>query len=320
MIFRQATRRLTAAFTAILLLLFGAFALGIYFFVTGTFDYDTVAGNGAEAVDAAEQGFVTLRTAIVVCYLVLLVIVPVMSYIMARLVLAPVRRSYEKQQAFVDDASHEFRTPLAIIQGELELAISRPRTPLEYERAIVTTLEEVEHLTTLTGDLLLLTRGSEAELQSAFTPVDISEVTRKAVRSSAAAAQISIEGGVQHSVLGSEHLLIRALGNVLDNATKFADTGTPIEVKVGARGDKIQITIRDHGPGMTPETLNHVFDRFWRAEESRSLPGHGLGLALVRQICVAHHGSISIESVPGHGTTVSVVLPAIRKPSDGDGT
>ena len=309
MIFRQATRRLTAAFTAILLMLFAGFALGIYFFVTGTFDYDTVASNGIEAVDAAEQGFATLRTALIVGYLVLLVIVPILSFGMARLVLAPVRRSYDRQQAFVDDASHEFRTPLAIIQGELELALTRRRTPSEYETAITTSLDEVEHLTALTGDLLLLARGNDTELRSAFTPVDMSSIVRKAVGASGAHVNVTTRDGEEPVVLGAEDLLIRAVGNVLDNAAKFSGESKPISLDLHSRGDKIHLDIRDEGPGMTSATLDHIFDRFWRAEESRTLPGHGLGLALVKQICVAHHGSISVDSALGHGTTVKIVLP-----------
>lgn len=309
MIFRQATRRLTAAFTGILLLLFGGFALGIYLFVTGTFDYDLVASNGVEAIGAAEQGFATLRTALIAGYLGLLVIVPVLSYAMARLVLTPVRRSYERQQAFVDDASHEFRTPLAIIQGELELAVSRQRSAAEYEAAIATALDEVDHLSTLTGDLLLLARGSDAELRATFASVDLASIVTKAVRTAGSNVPLTIGDGEPYAVFGSDDLLLRALGNVLDNARKFSGPDIPVSVTLQHRGDRIQIEIRDEGPGMTPNTLGHAFDRFWRAEESRTLPGHGLGLALVKQICSAHNGTIGIESAPGMGSTVTLVFP-----------
>ncbi|MCI4660065.1 sensor histidine kinase [Cryobacterium zhongshanensis] len=310
MIFRQATRRITVAFTGILLLLFGAFALGIYLFVTATFDYDSVASNGVEAVDAAEQGFATLRIALLIGYLLLVLVVPFVSYGMARVVLRPVRHSYNMQQAFVDDASHEFRTPLAIIQGELELAISRRRQTVEYEAAINTALEEVDHLTSLTSDLLLLARGSDDQVKARFQPVSVETVIKRAIERSGAQVRVTIETPAVQHITGAEDLLIRAVGNVLDNAAKFSAPDSTISLTVGTRGDRILIKIVDEGPGMTAETLSHVFDRFWRAEESRNLPGHGLGLALVKQICEAHNGTITIESALGVGTTVRVLLPA----------
>ena len=164
MIFRRAIRRLTAAYTVVQLVLFGAFALAVYFYVTGTFDFDTAEVQGEGGLASAEQGFTTLRDALVVIYGALLFVVPVSSWLMARAAMAPVRRSYELQQRFVDGASHEMRTPLAVIQGELELALTRSRTPVEYERAIRVAADATAGLVRLTNDLLLLSRGIRANL------------------------------------------------------------------------------------------------------------------------------------------------------------
>lgn len=109
--FRRATVRLTVSYSLIQFLLFGVFALGIYFFVTGTFDLDGVEQDGEEAVNAAEQGFALLRTALLISTGVVLFVVPLSSWWMARAALRPIETSFERQRQFVDGASHELRTP-----------------------------------------------------------------------------------------------------------------------------------------------------------------------------------------------------------------
>lgn len=310
MIFRRALVRLTLTYTVVQLILFGAFAVGIYTFVTGTFDFDVPELNGEAFIASAEQGFELLRNGLLVGYSALVVVLPVSSYLMARGALAPVRRSYELQQRFVDGASHEFRSPLSVIQGELELALSRSRTPAQYRAAMTTALEAAEGLTRLTNDLLLLTRESADELEATFEPVSLNELAHKAARDQGAtAARITVIETRTVLVNGSAELLTRALTNLLDNAVKFTDESGSIEITISATGRIAHVQVADTGVGMTDAESAHAFDRFWRAQDARTTPGFGLGLPLVKQIVAAHHGKANITSAPGSGTTVTLTLP-----------
>ena len=310
MIFRRALIRLTVTYTLVQLALFGAFAIGIYAFVTGTFDFDVPELSGEAFIASAEQGFALLRNGLLVGYAALVVLIPVSSYLMARGALAPVRRSYELQQRFVDGASHEFRSPLSVIQGELELALSRSRTPAQYRTAMTRALESAEGLTQLTNDLLLLTRDSTVELEATFEPVSLNELTHMAAQAQGpAAARVTEIPTRAVLVNGSRGLLARAITNLVDNAVKFTNESGRVEVTVTSTGKVAQIVVSDDGIGMTDAEAAHAFDRFWRAQDARSTPGFGLGLPLVKQIVTAHHGKVSITSTVGVGTTVTLTLP-----------
>lgn len=312
MIFRRALIRLTAINSAIVLVLLAAFAVGVYSYVTTAFDFDAVGGVEASG-DAADQGFATLRTGLLLCYAVLLIIVPVLSYLMARRTLAPVRASYEAQQRFVDDASHEFRTPLSVVQGELELALMRERTPDEYREAIGGSLDVIHHLTELTGDLLLLARGTRSQIEDAFEDVALSSIIGRAVaavgRPHPDAATVTIDSAPDITVHGSPELLIRAVANLVENALKFTPPGGTIRIRATADTRHATVEVQDTGIGMTPEQATAAFERFWRGDGSRSARGHGIGLSLVSAIADAHDGRVGIRSAPAAGTVVSLELP-----------
>jgi len=331
MIFRQAIRRLTLAYTAVQLVLFGVFALAVYFYVTGTFDFDTADVQGEGGLASAEQSFATLRDALVVIYAGLLLVVPITSWLMARAAMAPVRRSYELQQRFVDGASHEMRTPLAVVQGELELALTRSRTPAEYESAIRVAADATAGLVRLTNDLLLLSRGESSELALGFTPVDLNTLVADAAAEAFARqptlAPIVIDppareggddtgdgdgsgserGGVWTH--GSQELLSRAVSNLIDNARKFSAVDDAVLVSVRVLGATAIVEVHDEGMGMSHTELAHARDRFWRAEAARSREGHGLGLALVDEIVRAHGGTLGLRSEPGVGTVATLRIP-----------
>ncbi|WP_166792460.1 cell wall metabolism sensor histidine kinase WalK [Cryobacterium sp. TMT1-66-1] len=300
-------------YTVVQLVLFAAFAVGIYIFVTGTFDIDATESDGAGALNAAEQGFANLRTGLIVLYAILLVLIPIASFLMARAALTPLQKSYDLQQRFVDGASHEMRSPLSVIQGELELALLTPRTPAEYERAIQTALDAVGGLTELTNDLLLISRGAGAELKRTYELVDLNDLVRLDIDARSSnpedAHRLYVKLGQATVVLGSPALLARAIANVIDNALKFTTPPGIVTVSTDIHNSICTVTIRDTGIGMDNDDLKHAFDRFWRSDQARSRPGHGVGLSLVQQIIHAHDGRITLTSQVGVGTTVTVNLP-----------
>lgn len=312
MIFRSAVRRLTVVYTVIQLLLFTGFGLGIYFFVTGTFDVDTVSSDGAAAIGAVERGFAQLRFGLVVAFIGVCFVAPIISYAMARAALRPLRANYERQQRFVDDASHEFRSPLSVIRGELELALSRRRSTEEYRLAIATTLDAAQGLIQLSDDLLFLATDAPKELREQFTDIRLADVIATVVgmQPEHVRGRLSVHVDPGTLVRGSSSLLARAVANLIDNAAKYSPDGAITVASVIGSG-KTTVSVRDTGPGMSPQTMRHARERFWRNDSTAMVPGQGLGLALVEQIVDVHHGRMTIESVLGSGSTVSITLPVV---------
>ena len=311
--FASAVRRLTLIYTLIQLVLFGTLAAGIYWFVTWTFDLDLATQDGPAAANTVELAFSHLRIALIAGFCALCVSVPFTSYWMARAALAPLRRSIEQQQRFIDDASHELRSPLTVIRGELELALQRKRTAEQYRQSISSTLDATQVLVELTEDLLLLAQEAPAELRSRFVAVPIDTVIREAIR--------SVEHNVRHQSLivrsdpgvtvhGIPVLLVRAISNILENAIKFTPDDGKITVAATASQHTIVVSITDTGRGMTPDEVQHATERFWRSQDARSSTGHGLGLSVVERIVNTHDGSIRITSAPGAGSTVDLLFPA----------
>lgn len=318
MIFASALRRLTIVYTGIQLVLFGALAIGVYLFVTGTFDFDAASQDGPGAVGAAELGFIHLRVALIAGFAILCVVVPFTSYWMARVALAPLRQNYEQQQQFVDDASHELRSPLSVIRGELELALSRRRTEREYRTAISTSLEASQILVQLTEDLLLLAQDSSVEFESRLHPVSGNELVLRAtsdLSSGAVSDRLTVHSDAPALINGIPSLLVRALANLLDNAMKFTPEGGTVTLTATNNSEDATFSIADTGIGMTADEAQHAFDRFWRGTVAHDIRGHGLGLSLVERIANAHRGRVTIESAPGIGSTITFVVPLECSPS-----
>lgn len=317
MIFRKALIRLTLAYSAIQLLLFALAGLSIYAFVSITFDFDVENVDGAvNGFDAADHALSRLRWALLFVYLGLILVVPAVSYVMARSALAPLRRSYERQQQFVDATSHEFRTPLGVMMGELSLALMRERTVQEYRAAIRESLTAVESLSTLTNQLLLLSQDDPGGLAQESTSVSVADLIADAVAPThdAGANDPLVVTAVpdEARIVGNYELLVNALRNVIDNARKFTPPEGRVDVKVEVRDRFVTVTVADTGLGMSPAEVERAFDRFWRAPSSRDVAGHGLGLSLVNQIVVSQGGSVTIKSAQGRGTTVAITLPGDR--------
>jgi signal transduction histidine kinase len=221
----------------------------------------------------------------------------------ARRSLAPAERMFERLTQFTHDASHELRTPLAVINSELDLAL---RTG-DHERHIAAAKDEVKTGAALIDDLLGL-----AELDSATLdghPVDLSALVEREVERSAPLAQaggVRLESFVRPSIVAraDEGLATQLVANLIGNAIKFTPRDGVITVTLSRRAFRV----KDTGPGIAPEDLAHVFERFYQADSSRSQDGHGLGLAIARNIAEVHGWRISVHSRPGEGAVFIVAL------------
>lgn len=271
-------------------------------------------GTKAEgAAEAAEAGLDRLKYALLVSYVFLLVVLPIISYILARQALKPLEKSFEEQQRFVDDASHELRTPLSILQGELELALKKQRKPVEYKAAIATSLDEVIQMNSLVHNLLLMARGSRAQLYKSAETVKLEQLVANAVainRREHAVKKLHYKVNIEAvSIVGIVTLLEQSIANLLDNAAKFSDQSGSITVSLETDETYAVITIADAGIGMSAEQLSHAFDKFWRADEARTVKGFGLGLSIVQQIAQLHGGDISLAPNEYGGVTARLSIP-----------
>jgi len=310
-IFRRAKVRLTLSYAAVQLILFAAFSFGIYYYVTTAFDYDVAEGD--TAVATAEAGFAALRNGIIIAYLALVVVIPVTSYLLASLAMRPILASFEAQQRFIDDASHEFRTPLSALQAQLELGLSRQRSIPEYRTILGHSLHSTSQLNEILDDLLLLSRGAH-DTNVAMRPTEVGSIVADAIDhlAPADAARVLFPDPPELLVSAAPSMLTRAVVNLLTNALRYSPVGALVSVHVTRHGGIVRIDVEDHGTGMSREGLDKAFDRFWRADESRSSEGRGLGLSIVKEIIGLHGGRVELESELGVGTTASVDLPLSR--------
>ncbi len=224
-----------------------------------------------------------------------------------------------QQRRFVADASHELRTPLTSLLGYTRMlqkwGMERPDAS---EEALVRMEAEGRRMQSMVESLLHLARTDEANALD-FEPVDVANVvggTVEALLAADEAAAIEFEqppGPVM--AMANREAIAQVLGILLDNATKHSPPGAPVRVRLFTTGDQAVIEARDHGPGIAPEHLPHVFERFYRVETSRTTRGAGLGLAIAKDLVERHDGTIGVSSEVGQGSVFTISLPLLEDAS-----
>ena len=220
--------------------------------------------------------------------------------------LAALDRSLRTQRQLVADASHELRTPLASLRTNVEVLQRSPDMAGEERRRLLSDLvSQAQQLTRLVQDLIDLARGDQRP--EALEDVRLDSIVGAAVdRAATHWPAVQFASDLQETlVTGEPRRIDRAVANLLDNAAKWSEPGKVVEVRVADH----ELVVRDHGPGIAPEDLPHVFDRFWRAPAARGMPGSGLGLAIVRQVAESHGASVEAELADGGGTLVRMTFP-----------
>jgi two-component system heavy metal sensor histidine kinase CusS len=231
--------------------------------------------------------------------------------------LARLENSFTKLSQFSADLAHELRTPISNIRGEAEVTLTRPRTLEEYRTVIESIAAECERLSGVVDNLLFLARAEAVDRQierSVFAARPAIEKIAAYYRTVAEERGISITNKGDGEVYANALLFDRALSNLLDNALRFTPDGGKITIATETKPDRTELAIEDTGCGVSPQHLPRIFDRFYRADSSRSSQGTGLGLALVKSITDLHGGSVEVASEVNRGTTVTLTFPA--KPTD----
>jgi signal transduction histidine kinase len=238
------------------------------------------------------------------------------SYYLARRTLRPIEEAHEAQSRFTSDASHELRTPLASMKIELEVALRDPSPKKEEMRQLLeSNLEEVNKLTKLSHTLLQLSRLDHDQITR--EQVDVNTVTADVVeRFNKLSPRIVIHHARKLPILANESNVEELATILIDNALKYSPSNTTVHVSLIKQKQMSGFKVVNEGEGIAPEVLPHIFNRFYRADTSRTASakkGYGLGLSLAKKIVELHGGELTVSSAPDQETTFQVLLPNFKK-------
>jgi two-component system, OmpR family, sensor kinase len=227
--------------------------------------------------------------------------------------------SFEMQRRFTADASHELRSPLTALKGEIELALRRERDNVEYRRVLESNLQEVDRLTMLAQDLLTLARSDAGVMEPRLQSLDLVAATERVIDRLRAKAvgrgvDLALDAPGPVEAFLDPGLFDQLLWNLLDNGVKFSPRGGRVEVTLATSANRVRLDVMDQGPGIPAGASHRIFDRFFRLDLARTAGengGTGLGLAIVRAITDAQGGTVTAGNREGGGAVFTVTLPLV---------
>lgn len=244
-------------------------------------------------------------------------------------------QSFQQIKQFSSDASHELKTPLTILKGEAEVALRKERTPLEYQQVLKSNLEEINRMSQIIDDLLLLSKADMGEIRLNKEEINVTEILNEVVNqlswlANSKGLQLITSNHKSNMNIFGDALRIRELFiNLIENGIKYTEEGGSVHVTLSKelepppknqtneveeeKSGYIKITVSDTGIGIAPEDQEKIFNRFYRVDKARSREqgGSGLGLSICKWIVEAHHGEIKVESQLGKGSSFIVKLPIL---------
>ena len=237
--------------------------------------------------------------------------------------LARIETAFLRVTQFTADASHELRTPVALMRTEAELALRRSRGEAEYKESLRHILLEAERTTALIEQLLAMARADSGRETLHMQPVDLRETLRSVVdgwKQVGTIRDLQFTASIddrESFAMGDESALRRVVDILLDNAFKYTPAPGSVHLSLERRAESVTITVQDSGPGIDEPDQQKIFERFYRVDKARSREqgGAGLGLSIAQWIVTQHRGSIAVESHPGNGAIFRVELPAIAVPA-----
>lgn len=319
--FARARRRLTVLYIvlfAFVLVVFSALFYTTFATVLApAFDIAPEITNERAAEIAYETALERIGLALVVGNMVILVLVAAVAWFLAGRTLRPIEDAHDRQRRFVADASHEMRSPLAVIRAAAENGMRSNAADVRE------TLGDIAHasarLSELTSGLLLLARTEQEGAGANPQPIDLSIVVAEAVaahpavRVATTRRPIELRLASDLLVLGESEQLERIIGNLLDNAFRYSPPSAPVVVATRRNDGDAVLEITDHGIGIASHELERIFQPFYRVRADASAPpGSGLGLAIAAELAKANRGRIAVRSSPGRGSTFQLALPRFR--------
>lgn len=246
--------------------------------------------------------------------IIIIFFIVVLGFFLTHKTLEPIKSNMQKQKRFIADASHELRTPIAIVISGLEVNLNNKKLDLILaKKTLENTLEEMREFSKLSNSLLDISKY-DTSIQTKYESISIEELVKSIVEKNkilAETKEINIETKIESSVniLGNKIELSRVFFNILDNAIKYTSQNGKILISDKIDSKKYILTISDNGIGIPKNIINKIFDPFFRGDLSRSTEGAGLGLTLSKKIIENHKGTISIKSQVNNGTNVVISLP-----------
>ncbi len=335
--FQSATLKLTAWYAGILIVISIIFSIAIYEISLGELNarithfqgllqsqqdlanqltpsttQPTVDPSGRLRKEENNEASEVLIVRLVYINIIVLAVGSLASYLLARRTLRPVQEAHEAQARFVTDTSHELRTPLAIMKSELEVSIrDKDLSKAELHSILKSNLEEVESLSRMSEMLLAMSSLDHKKLSK--QPLDLKLIASEAVYRFKKPTSRLLLTGKSVKVLGNETSLIELMSILIENALKYSPATSTVRIRVGADKHHAFFTITNEGKGIAPEALDHIFERFYRADSSRThgddntaeQKGFGLGLSIAKQIAILHGGEITATSAPDDITEFS---------------
>ena len=219
-----------------------------------------------------------------------------------------------------DNIAHDLKSPIARIRGLAEVTLTTGKALGEYENMAASTVEECDRLLAMINTMLMITKAESGVDRRKDEDIDLAALVREACELLEPVAEdkglrLTCDTPDRCPLLGDRRMIQRILSNLLENALKYTAPGGAVKVSVSeGKGNEAVAAVQDTGIGIPADDLPHVFERFYRCDQSRSEPGTGLGLSLARAFARAHQGDITVTSAPGQGSTFSLVLPRSRPP------
>lgn len=323
--FGWAVMRLTLYYTTGVFLILGVFSILIYTLVTTNLETNLLERQEEdisilEIKDEPVLHEVTenLLDILLVSDSIVLIFTLGVSYVLARKTLAPLKEAYQKQKKFVADAAHELRTPLAVLKAGSELLMQHERSTAEYKKFIEESHEEIERLISLSNDLLFLAQHTEQkeDVGERFSFSDMCMSLCESMRPYSLLKGVSLHTHIDEEVSfeGNKNDLSQLILNLLKNAIDYNKPEGSVTCSLTKDHAEVLLTIEDTGIGISEDDLPHIFDRFYKADVSRtqklaSTTGSGLGLSIVKEIVARLGGAIQVESVIGKGTIFTLRFP-----------
>lgn len=333
--FKSARLKLTILYLGIIMLISIAFSAVIYQTVTSEFrlrlgaiekrlnrqepPFKPSLGNRPFAQDLNDA---KERVILVLLYANTFILITsgVAGYFLAGRTLKPIEKALEEQKRFTADASHELKTPLTSLKTSMEVALRDKKMSIKNARNIIkNNLEDVNALEILTNNLLTLAHHNNNGKHLKFENINLKktlESTCKKILPQANKKNIKIEKDLEDIELEADkNSLEKMVLTLLENAVKYTQKGGKISLNSTQKGKHILITVKDNGPGIAEGEIAHIFDRFYRVDQSRSKQkanGFGLGLSLAKEIAESYSGSIKVESIEKIGSSFTIRIPLKR--------
>ena len=259
----------------------------------------------------------SLRNTVFICiglFFGSMVLIFLISLWLSGLAVKPVKKAWEQQKQFVADASHELKTPLTVILANNNIMMSHPQSRVADEsKWLESTEEEAQHMKQLIDQMLFLAKSDAGNTQVQLSEVNLSEIVEGSALNFEPVAferEVLIDTDIKPDItIQGNKLQLNQLAHILiDNAVKYASDGSTVTISLQKRNESIEFSVNNQGSVISKEDMEHIFDRFYRAEKSRTTKGYGLGLAIAQRIAENMNGKISVQSNQNDGTTFTVIF------------